>query len=244
MSVHVPPVTRPIWSDFAAERRAYPLRLLGTLALTLGLVVLLTQLPLHPSRIRMGWNTGRADLPVTFDEVQALRQTTAEAPPATRVAPPAPVPPTTGEALAPIATEDKPPAPATPDTTLREMPSRRLEMQRAPLAFAENMPTIRGGLGAFYIHIEYPQEAVDAGIEGRLVLDFVVDTEGRPHSIHILQSLHPACDSAAVRALRETLFMPGRQDGEPVPVRMRLPVMFRLMDAGQPQNPPPDSSKG
>jgi protein TonB len=236
MSVRATPFPRPVWSDFAAERRAYPVRLLAALVLTMGLVALLTLLPLHPARLRMGWNAHRAELPVTFDEVQMPR-TAAEAPPATRVTPPAPVPPTPGEAVQPSTEATEKPVPP-PDTTRPERPSQRLAMQRAPLAFAENMPTIRGGLGAFYIHIEYPKEAVEAGIEGRLVLDFVVDTEGRPHSIHVLQSLHPACDSAAVRALRETLFMPGRQDGEPVPVRMRLPVMFRLVDAGRPQHPP------
>ena len=99
---------------------------------------------------------------------------------------------------------------------------------------AQRMPQIVGGIGSYYIHIEYPEEAMDAGIEGRLVLSFVVEIDGHTTGVEVLQALHPACDSAAVRALRATRFVPGRQNGDTVPVRMRLPVRFELVE--------PDSS--
>jgi len=98
------------------------------------------------------------------------------------------------------------------------------------LDFAEEMPGITGGIGAYYIHIEYPEEAKDKGIEGRLMLLFVVEPDGSTSDIEILQPLHPLCDSAAVQALRKTSFIPGQQNGKPVRVRMRLPVLFRLID--------------
>ena len=97
------------------------------------------------------------------------------------------------------------------------------------LDFAEEPPSIVGGLGSYYINIEYPQEAIDANIQGRLVLRFVVDRDGSTHSIEVAQSLHPLCDSAAVRAVRLTSFTPGVQNGKPVPVRMSLPVVFRIV---------------
>jgi len=100
--------------------------------------------------------------------------------------------------------------------------------------FAELMPEIRGGLAAYYIHIEYPEEAKMLGIEGRLVLAFVVEPDGSTSDIRIVNSLHPLCDSAAVRALRHTSFIPGQHEGQPRRVRMRLPVRFVLVD--------PDSS--
>ena len=99
--------------------------------------------------------------------------------------------------------------------------------------FAQDPPSIRGGLGAYYINIEYPPEAVEQEIEGRLVLRFVVGTDGRARDILVTESLHPLCDSAAVRALRQTTFAPGRQDGKKVSVRMQLPVRFRLVGPGR-----------
>ncbi len=114
----------------------------------------------------------------------------------------------------------------------RSQIARPLERLSGRLIFdaADNMPSIVGGLGAYYIHIEYPEEAVRAGIEGRLLLSFVVETDGRTTGVEVIHALHPACDSAAVRALRKTRFVPGRLDGEVVPVRMRLPVRFRIVE--------------
>ena len=101
---------------------------------------------------------------------------------------------------------------------------------RPALDYAEQMPDIAGGMGAYYIHIDYPEEAIDQGIEGRLVLAFVVEPDGKPTEIVVLRPLHPLCDSAAVDALRKTRFIPGKQNGRVVRVRMRLPVRFRLVD--------------
>lgn len=106
----------------------------------------------------------------------------------------------------------------------------KLTAQEAALDYAEQMPDIVGGVGAFYINIIYPEEAARQGIEGRLLLQFTVETDGRPTNIQVLKPLHPLCDSAAVRALRETSFIPGKQNGVRVRVNMRLPVRFQLID--------------
>ena len=95
---------------------------------------------------------------------------------------------------------------------------------------AQRMPEIVGGIGSYYIHIEYPEEAMQAGIEGRLVLSFIVGVDGHTTEVEVVERLHPACDSAAVWALRRTRFVPGRQNGDTVPVRMRLPVRFELVE--------------
>lgn len=109
------------------------------------------------------------------------------------------------------------------DRTLRRVSGRRV------VDSAGQMPQIIGGIGSYYIHIEYPEEAMMAGIEGRLILSFVVETTGHTTAVEVVERLHPACDSAAVRALRKTRFVPGRQNGDVVPVRMRLPVRFKLV---------------
>lgn len=92
-------------------------------------------------------------------------------------------------------------------------------------------PRMVGGLGYYYLQIRYPAAARQAGIEGRLRLQFVVTSDGHPRDIRVIKSLHPLCDSAAVQALRSVRFRPARQTGDPIPVRTTLPVRFRLVDS-------------
>jgi protein TonB len=102
----------------------------------------------------------------------------------------------------------------------------------APLEVFElsgNEPRVAGGMGSLYMQVNYPMAAREQGIEGRVVLTFIVDERGTPHEIEVMQSAHPMLDSAAVRAVRRTTFVPGRDDGEPVSVRMRLPIRFQLV---------------
>lgn len=98
----------------------------------------------------------------------------------------------------------------------------------AELSLQDRHPEIIGGQGALSLHINYPVEARRKGIEGRLTLTFTVNTDGEVRHIVVSDSLHPACDSAAVEALRSVRFRPGTYDGEPVPVRMSLPIRFEL----------------
>jgi TonB family protein len=83
-------------------------------------------------------------------------------------------------------------------------------------------------MSAFYLNIQYPPAARRKGIEGRLELRFTVGADGTVRGIQVAKSLHPLCDSAAVRALRSVRFAPGTHNGEPIPVRMSLPVRFTL----------------
>jgi protein TonB len=87
-----------------------------------------------------------------------------------------------------------------------------------------------GGAGSFYLSIDYPEEARRRGIQGRVILDFIVNAQGRTQDVRVLQSLHPLCDSSAVAALKRTRFVPGKRNGEAIPVRMRLPVRFQLVN--------------
>ena len=111
----------------------------------------------------------------------------------------------------------------------RAIDIKRVDQQPA-LEFAEIQPQIAGGLKNLYLRINYPADALAAGIEGRTVLLFVVEPDGSPSDIQVEQSLYPSCDSAAVAAVRETLFVPGQQNGEIVRVKMRLPVRFKLLE--------------
>ena len=104
-------------------------------------------------------------------------------------------------------------------------------IERGPIMeFVDQTPTIVGGLSTLYLNIEYPQAARDNGVQGLSVLVFVVEKDGSTTDIQVMKSLHPACDSAAVAAVRRTLFKPGRQNGEIVRVKMRLPIRFKLIN--------------
>jgi TonB family protein len=77
---------------------------------------------------------------------------------------------------------------------------------------------------------EYTREALQAGIQGSVTLTVVVKTDGMPGSIEITQSLDPehGLDAAAVRALEQWRFEPGRKDGKAVPVQVDIEMTFTL----------------
>lgn len=205
------------------RERTYSLRMLLSLACTLALCLLIIHLPWHSKPRPIGWQ------PVEKDRRLALiaAQLEAHAPkdagvPITRFAPPEPEAKQEGR----DSSEQQ-----VFQLRQRLEPPARLQAREVIFENPEQPPQLIGGLGAYYIHIEYPEEAIRAGIEGRLVLRFVVETDGRPSSIQVIQPLHPLLDSAAVAALRQVRFIPGKQNGQPVRVRMQLPVRFRLLSS-------------
>lgn len=102
------------------------------------------------------------------------------------------------------------------------------EREQAVLEVAEQMPVLEGGLEGIAARLMYPEEARLNGIEGRVFLQFVVDEHGVPSDIAVIRGIGGGCDEAAVEAIRASRFAPGMQQGVPVPVRMSLPIAFRL----------------
>lgn len=133
---------------------------------------------------------------------------------------------------------------ATPSTEQGTTPDSATETTTAPtdslslptdsvFEVAEVMPEFPGGTQALFKFIsgnlKYPQNAIDGQIEGRVVLQFVVDKAGKVGNTRVVRSIDPALDQAAidvVRALPD--WKPGMQDGQPVNVRYTLPVNFKL----------------
>lgn len=98
---------------------------------------------------------------------------------------------------------------------------------------AEVMPEFPGGIQALFKFInenlKYPQNAIDGQIEGRVVVQFVVDKTGKVGNIQVVRSIDKMLDQAAidiVSALPD--WKPGMQNGKPVNVRYTLPVSFKL----------------
>lgn len=92
----------------------------------------------------------------------------------------------------------------------------------------EDMPDLIGGLGALQKKIKYPEIAKKAGVEGRVFVQFVVDTNGNVVDPVVVRGIGAGCDEEAVRAVSQAKFKPGRQRGKAVPVKMSLPITFKL----------------
>lgn len=74
----------------------------------------------------------------------------------------------------------------------------------------------------------YPPDAMTVGIEGNVILDCVVNTDGSPGDVTVLKPLYPALDDAAVAALKGWRFKPGAKGGVAVPVRVEVEMTFTL----------------
>ncbi len=101
----------------------------------------------------------------------------------------------------------------------------------------EQMPQFPGGEAALmkYIdsHIQYPPEAAKNNIQGRVILQFVVDKTGEIGEVKVVRSVDKELDEEAVRIIK-TLpkFIPGRLNGQAVAVWYTLPVTFKLPQKG------------
>lgn len=92
----------------------------------------------------------------------------------------------------------------------------------------ERMPELIGGLAQLQSKIVYPEIARLAGIEGRVMVQFIIDEEGRVHNPVVVRGIGGGADEAAIEAVRQARFTPGMQRGQPVKVRYTLPITFRL----------------
>lgn len=95
----------------------------------------------------------------------------------------------------------------------------------------ERMPELIGGLAQLQSSIVYPEIARLAGIEGRVMVQFVIDEQGRVHNPTVVRGIGGGCDEAAIEAVKDARFTPGMQRGQPVKVRYTLPITFRLSQA-------------
>ena len=92
----------------------------------------------------------------------------------------------------------------------------------------ENQPELKGGMKALQESVEYPEFAKKAGIEGRVIVQFVVNEQGNVQNPKVTRGVHKLLNEEAIKAVKEQSFKPGKQRGEAVKVQMSLPVTFRL----------------
>ena len=105
-----------------------------------------------------------------------------------------------------------------------------------PFLIAETMPSFQGGdLNTFrnwvQQNVKFPQIALENGIQGRVVLSFVIEKDGRLTNIQVLQTPDRSLSEEAIRVLNKSpKWSPGKQRNQVVRVKYTLPVDFRVQN--------------
>ena len=107
------------------------------------------------------------------------------------------------------------------------------EVEEKAYTVVEQMPQFPGGETALLNNISknlvYPKIAQENGIQGRVIVRFMVNKDGSISNIQIVRSLDPTCDKEAIRIIKSLpKFIPAKQNGVNVAVWYTLPITFKL----------------
>jgi TonB family protein len=99
--------------------------------------------------------------------------------------------------------------------------------------FVETPPQFPGGAAALLKflseNLKYPPLAKENGIEGRVILNFIVEKDGSLSDVRIVRDIGGGCGKEAVRLVQAMpKYLPGKQNGQAVRVKYTLPVAFKL----------------
>jgi protein TonB len=84
-----------------------------------------------------------------------------------------------------------------------------------------------------YQYLKYPQYAVENGIQGRVLVDFVINEKGEVKDVKVSRGIHTVLDDEAVRVVSASpKWRPGRHHGKKVRVALTVAVDFRLEKGG------------
>ena len=114
-----------------------------------------------------------------------------------------------------------------------ETPSQD-EQGTIPVQLADTKPSFQGGnSNQFSIwvnsHLIYPDKAKEEGIQGRVILEFTVETDGRVTNVKAINDAHPLLSAEAIRVVSMSPdWIPGMKNGRPVSVLYTFPVEFCL----------------
>ena len=104
-----------------------------------------------------------------------------------------------------------------------------------PMTRVKTYPTFNGkDVNAFSKwvneHLTYPEEAKNKGIEGRVIVQFVITEDGKLTNVKILRGVHPLLDKEAVRAIKSApqAWKPGKLGTKPIKCTYTFPVIFKI----------------
>lgn len=97
----------------------------------------------------------------------------------------------------------------------------------------DEIPSFPGGDSSLMMflaqNIKYPVTAQENGVQGRVIVSFVVETDGSITDVKVARSVDPYLDREAMRVVKAMpKWTPGKKDGKPVRVKYTTPVVFRL----------------
>jgi TonB family protein len=123
--------------------------------------------------------------------------------------------------------------PLTIQTPIIENPSAKIIAADEVFDVVEDSPEFPGGMEAWNNflrkNLKYPSQAREMGIEGTVYAVFEIKTDGSVHNIELLRGIGAGCDEEAMRVIAASPnWIPGKQRGRLVNVRMRLPIRFKL----------------
>lgn len=107
------------------------------------------------------------------------------------------------------------------------------EVEKKIFEVVEVQPSFPGGNAALMKwlseHLNYPAVAQENGVQGRVVVQFVVETDGSITQVKVARGVDPSLDKEATRVVKSMpRWNPGKQNGQAVRVRFTLPVQFKL----------------
>ena len=120
------------------------------------------------------------------------------------------------------------------DETVVSSETSAADEQPVPFSLLEDQPQFNGqGANEFAKWVDerlvYPESAKSAGIQGRVMVSFVVNADGKVTDVKVLKGADETLDAEAVRVVSQSPdWTPGKQDGKPVPVTFMFPVNFVL----------------
>ena len=111
-------------------------------------------------------------------------------------------------------------------------PPKEAKEEEEPEIFVvvEQPPVLINGLSELQKQIKYPPVALEAGIEGRVVVQFIVTEQGDVYNAAVIRGIGAGCDEEALRVIKSAKFKPGMQRGKAVRVRYTIPITFKLSD--------------
>ena len=97
----------------------------------------------------------------------------------------------------------------------------------------EQMPEYPGGMQAMIeflqTNMKYPEDAAKQKVEGRVMVQFVVETDGSVSDVHVAKQVFPSLDAEAIRVVQAMpKWTPGKEKGNVVRVKYNLPIVFRM----------------
>lgn len=163
---------------------------------------------------------------VTVEDIEQTRQENRPPPP--------PKPPVPIEAPGAEALEDVPLPSSELDITqqVAPPPPPKADVGEAGedeyFMVVEELPELIGGYEGLMKRLVYPQVALRAGIQGRVQLIAYVNEHGDVDKVEVISGLAGGCTEAAIEAVKQSKFKPGKQRGRPVKVKVAMSIRFHI----------------